>query len=700
MVHAADIIPADNPNIQYFGRWDFTDPLAPTHSWPGVYIYAEFEGTSIGVRLNDNFCYWNVIIDGAAPIVFKGTTDGVASYTLASGLPEGRHTLLFHKRNETTWLKKSFNGLILDDGKSLLTPPEPPARKIEFIGDSFTSAEWDELIGTGGTDDAPWTNVYEGFGPVVGRHYGAQYHLTSISGWGMVVDWQGDYSKNIPAQFDKTHTFINTPVWDFEAWIPNVAVIGLGLNDYSGFGGWNGPITEEHRNLYKTRYHDFIATIRDAYPGVNILAVASNGLAWLVSAITEIVNEEHAAGHGDVFYAEYSYYTGGYAHDHPTVATHQLIAERLIAAMDSLNIWEGREDTVPPVFTKLPASPFTSYNASFQLNVETDTYATVRYSAEDKPYQDMEHEFTTTGKRSHSVTISCESGRHYTLYLRAMDVNGNAMTSSSVISFDVDTTKARLNWTMPGYDDSSWKTGTTPVESGGTVYFRRVVAIDNLADVKSMGFMVKGFDGAAVYVNGRELDRYNLPEDVDIAYGTHALKPEVMSRTFPINSKSGWNLLKNGDNLFAVEIHSASDTTGVSFDSQLFNNKGQYYFKLGSEWKYSDGGFAPQDQIVENTTGVDAAGTADRPKRLELYPNYPNPFNPATTIRFSLPDRMAVKVEVFDIQGRRLASLDQGTKEPGMHQVVWNTEGLPTCIYLYTVRAGAFIENGKCLLLR
>ena len=61
MIHAANIIPADNPNIQYFGRWDFTHPLAPSHSWPGVYVYAEFEGTSIGIRLNDNFCYWNVI---------------------------------------------------------------------------------------------------------------------------------------------------------------------------------------------------------------------------------------------------------------------------------------------------------------------------------------------------------------------------------------------------------------------------------------------------------------------------------------------------------------------------------------------------------------------------------------------------------------------------------------------------------------
>ena len=62
-IYSSNIIPADNPNIQYFGRWDFTTPAAPTHSWPGVYIYAEFEGTSIGIRTNDNACWYNVFID-------------------------------------------------------------------------------------------------------------------------------------------------------------------------------------------------------------------------------------------------------------------------------------------------------------------------------------------------------------------------------------------------------------------------------------------------------------------------------------------------------------------------------------------------------------------------------------------------------------------------------------------------------------
>jgi hypothetical protein len=239
LLYSATDIPADHPYIQYFGRWDFTDPLAPSHSWPGVYIYAEFEATGIGVKLSDNYTYYNVFIDDDPVIVFKGNVAGIASYTLASGLTDGNHTILFTKRCETTWTDFSFHGFILDDGKNLLPPPDKPERKIEFIGNSFTSASGNEYTEEGRPPegDAQYTNIYEGFGPITARNYDAQYQMTSISGWGLVLDWTGDYSKNIPNVFDQTHLYTALPVWDFQTFQPNLVVIGLGLNDYSGFGG-------------------------------------------------------------------------------------------------------------------------------------------------------------------------------------------------------------------------------------------------------------------------------------------------------------------------------------------------------------------------------------------------------------------------------------------------------------------------------
>jgi hypothetical protein len=59
-----NLIPANNPHIQYLGRWDLTDPLHPKHAWPGVRICMEFSGTSIGVRMADSDHYYNVYVDG------------------------------------------------------------------------------------------------------------------------------------------------------------------------------------------------------------------------------------------------------------------------------------------------------------------------------------------------------------------------------------------------------------------------------------------------------------------------------------------------------------------------------------------------------------------------------------------------------------------------------------------------------------
>ena len=119
---AAVEIPANDPNIQYHGRWDFSDPLAPSHSWPGVYIHARFEGTSIGVRMADNFCYYNIIIDEIPRTVFHPTTNTVTTYMLATGLVDGLHTIRIEKRNETTWTNSPFMALSLMTAKPCSRP--------------------------------------------------------------------------------------------------------------------------------------------------------------------------------------------------------------------------------------------------------------------------------------------------------------------------------------------------------------------------------------------------------------------------------------------------------------------------------------------------------------------------------------------------------------------------------------------------
>ncbi|MFU8811583.1 MAG: T9SS type A sorting domain-containing protein [Balneolaceae bacterium] len=68
--------------------------------------------------------------------------------------------------------------------------------------------------------------------------------------------------------------------------------------------------------------------------------------------------------------------------------------------------------------------------------------------------------------------------------------------------------------------------------------------------------------------------------------------------------------------------------------------------------------------------------------------NYPNPFNPATIIRFQIPQTASVRIEVFDMIGRRIAVLADGTFQPGMHEVEFNASQLNSGIYLYRLQTG------------
>jgi hypothetical protein len=59
------------------------------------------------------------------------------------------------------------------------------------------------------------------------------------------------------------------------------------------------------------------------------------------------------------------------------------------------------------------------------------------------------------------------------------------------------------------------------------------------------------------------------------------------------------------------------------------------------------------------------------PDEYKLYPNYPNPFNPATTISYDLKAWSRATLEVFDIMGRSILTLEKGLKAPGRHKVQW-----------------------------
>lgn len=88
------------------------------------------------------------------------------------------------------------------------------------------------------------------------------------------------------------------------------------------------------------------------------------------------------------------------------------------------------------------------------------------------------------------------------------------------------------------------------------------------------------------------------------------------------------------------------------------------------------------------------------PKNFSLSQNYPNPFNPSTKISFSLPKASDVKLVVFDILGREVATLVNDLKQAGTHNVEFNASALSSGVYFYKIVAGDFTDTKKMLLVK
>lgn len=104
-------------------------------------------------------------------------------------------------------------------------------------------------------------------------------------------------------------------------------------------------------------------------------------------------------------------------------------------------------------------------------------------------------------------------------------------------------------------------------------------------------------------------------------------------------------------------------------------------------------------------------GHSSIPRTPCLSQNFPNPFNPTTTIRFSIPTRDYVSLKVFDLLGREVATLLREKLDAAEYSIVFNSRGLPSGIYFYRLQVtperdgtsaltGSFVETKKLVLLK
>jgi lysophospholipase L1-like esterase len=259
------IIQADHQYIQYYGRFDKSDPKKPKFWAPGAYITTRFSGSDCEIFINDQVTegshnYIEVKVDNIDPVRIQ-LRARANRIQIARDLPGGDHTVTITKNTEGS---VGFLEMIGFKCNSLLPPPPVPSRKIEFIGDDITAGAGSDTRYMP-CDSAEWydqSNAYSSYGAIAARNLNAQFSITAVSGIG-ITKAAGEPGADITQVSGKLNLHKNAVEWDYKRYQPDVVTIMIGNND---------PLTDS--SSFINAYLAFIKKLRTQYPVSQIVCLS------------------------------------------------------------------------------------------------------------------------------------------------------------------------------------------------------------------------------------------------------------------------------------------------------------------------------------------------------------------------------------------------------------------------------------------
>ena len=113
-----------------------------------------------------------------------------------------------------------------------------------------------------------------------------------------------------------------------------------------------------------------------------------------------------------------------------------------------------------------------------------------------------------------------------------------------------------------------------------------------------------------------------------------------------------------------------------------------------------DGGMEIPITLRVESQDIEEHENAILPLEFGLHPSYPNPFNSTTTIAYSLPIKASVKLQLFDLDGRMIRTLEEGNIKAGEHRSILNASKLPSGLYLLRMETAKYSATQKVILIR
>jgi len=255
-----------------------------------------------------------------------------------------------------------------------------------------------------------------------------------------------------------------------------------------------------------------------------------------------------------------------------------------------------------------------------------------------------------------------------------------------------------------GYWVQADATGTITISSDVTASATKRVA-KQLAEPE-------GFASFRISTNERDTPKFylggSLNEDGDLNPLSFSMPPLPPGDAFDVRFDNDSRLV-NG-NSGTLLVRSAGDSLTISHTNQT-NDELEFSFTREGSVEVENYEIIPDQSLTISSEGISEINVqvgmassvddnVEKPNRIELSQNFPNPFNPSTVISYTLPEAGSVSLEVFDMTGRRIAVLAQGNQAAGAYTYDFDASSLSSGVYMYRLQSAGTVLTRKMTLIK
>ena len=261
---------------------------------------------------------------------------------------------------------------------------------------------------------------------------------------------------------------------------------------------------------------------------------------------------------------------------------------------------------------------------------------------------------------------------------------------------DIDELDSLTNWINLSITEEGW----------GILMAHEVVPFDSIDGSLWYPYSIQWFDELCQWIGDKS-------DSGDIWVGTVA----DVTRYLKERDNFHYNVLQYDSSQIQLEVDN-------SLNDEIYNHPLTIFVKVPDEWNYgvlliqgniqetlmafnSDSGNVVMANVIpggniislyKGTTGID--DSSPLVNKFELFPNYPNPFNPSTTIRYTIAGEHYVTLMIFDLLGNEIATLVNEEEKGGSYSVNFTATNLASGVYIYSLRVDEHIINKKMTLLK